>query len=96
MVLVPKAPVGLNFEGPLEQFCRHSEQMWKSVNYDSTREVTRKSGFGGLAIQIVLSFSRACFLDMFFSGFVSHLCRICRIRVSILASFWTSFRHYFN
>ena len=76
MVLVPKAPVGLNFEGPLEQLCRHSEQMWKSVNYDSTREGTRKSSFGGLVSHLVLSFVRACFHDLSFSGFVSQLCDI--------------------
>ena len=90
MVLVPRAPVGLNFEGPLAQFCRHSEQMWKSVNYDSTRERTRKWSIGGLASQLVLSFVRACFHDLSFSGFLSQLWNIWRIWVSAWAPFLTN------
>ena len=85
--LAPKAPAGLNFEGLWMPFGTQSEQIWKSGNYDSVWEWTRKSSFGGSAFQLVLSFSCAGFRDLSFSWFVSWFCRICRICVSIWAPF---------
>ena len=54
-LFVPEAPTGLNFECLWTPFGTHSQQMWKSRNYDSVWEGTNKSSFGGLVFHLVSS-----------------------------------------
>ena len=75
MVLVPKAPVGLNFEGFLEQFCGHSEQMWKSETTILLERGLENQALEGLRLTLFCHLYVHVFMTCLFQDFC-HNCAI--------------------